>query len=196
MSNDQADGQSYFALVNYTPKPLANWLLRLRRTLGVAPTSPPHITILPPRPLTLSVPEAKQKLTSMLAFWGGIQIELTDVRVFPGSNVLYLEVNDGSSMLRRLHSELNTGDFAHQENFEFHPHVTIGGPVASENLDAIAAKATAAWQKSRCPRHFRIDEVAFVSISAQGEQGDWQRLWSYNLAGTTSFPFAAQAAVS
>src|ERR1700761_1240736 len=132
MNDLKVERQNLFTLVTYTPEPLRSWLTTLRNSLPVEATSQPHITILPPRPLTLPVNDAKREITSILKRWQRFEVELSGIQVFPGSNVLYLEVSEGESELRRLHSELNTGDFAHDEIFEFHPHVTIGGPVMAE----------------------------------------------------------------
>ncbi|SRR5579884_376881 len=196
MNNNPAEDQTVFALVNYAPPPLADWLLSLRRSLPVAPSSQPHLTVLPPRPLAIPLREAQEKLTAILSPWRSFEVEVSGVRVFPGSNMLYLEVDDGSSTLRQLHAELNSGEFAHQECFEYHPHVTIGGPVAPECLEAMSAKAVEAWQSSPCPRRFLIEELAFVSISAADRQQDWQRLWTYRLTGNGTYSAAARASIS
>ena len=193
---NHAESQPLFALVSYTPKPLANWLLRLRRSLPVAPASQPHITILPPRPLTIPLSEAKQTLTARLSSWKSFEVELDGVHVFPSSNILYLDVKDGSSTLRRLHAELNTGVLAHEECFEFHPHVTIGGPVASDDLGAILVNASQTWQSSPAPRAFRVEEVALVSISAGKTNKNSRRLWTHNLAVAGVYSLAAGASAS
>jgi 2'-5' RNA ligase len=190
------DEQNLFALVNYTPEPLTRWLLRLRSLLRVTATSDPHITILPPRPLILPVSEAKQKLVATLAAWRSFEIELTGIRLFPGSNVLYLEVDEGSRTLQRLHEELNAGDFSHVERFDFHPHVTVGGPVPAEDLDEILTKAEDAWMRSRGPIRFTLKEIAFVSILGERNSGDWQRLWTYKLDPQSAYSAAAQAAIT
>jgi hypothetical protein len=109
---------------------------------------------------------------------------------------MYLEVSDGSSILTRLHAQLNDREFAHEEMFHFHPHVTIGGPVPAEDLDAITAKAAKAWETSLCPCRFELEDVVFVSIEANGGNGDWRRLWTHKLAHAKDRGEAAQAAAS
>jgi 2'-5' RNA ligase len=195
MNDCCAEGQNLFTLVTYTPPPLRNWVARLRRQLQVEANSQPHITILPPRPLLMPVEKARQKITSILDGWQSFEIELSDVRVFPETNVLYLEVTEGSGTLRRLHAELGVGDFAHEEPFEFHPHVTIGGPVPQEHLATLVHIAADSWKHARCPCRFAIDEVAFVTLSANRQRDDWCRLWAHNLGTAKSCRKAVRAAV-
>jgi 2'-5' RNA ligase len=196
MKHSQGEGQNLFTLVSYTPEPLRRWISRLRKTLPVAAGSQPHITILPPRPLTIAMEEAKEKLTATLAHWKSFEIELSGVRVFPNTAFLYLEVSHGSSTLSRLHAELNAGEFAHEEVFEFHPHVTIGGPVPQEDLERIQQKAAEAWQNSHRPCRFSIKEIAFVSIAAEGKHGDWRRMWAHKLARPKTHTQTARALVT
>lgn len=196
MNDPQMEVHTRFTLVSYTPEPLAHWLTQLRRLLSVTATSQPHITILPPRPLNMPVAVAKRKIRSLLAGWYKFDVELSDLRVFPSSSVLYLDVNDGSNSLRRLHSELNSGNFAHEEVFEFHPHVTLGGPVAPENLESVYRKAAEAWNSARCSARFTIEEVVFVSIATSGCNGEWRRMWAQSLGTEKKHQLAARAAVT
>lgn len=196
MNDRHLEEPSFFTLVTYAPQPLQQWVVRLRRDLPVEANSQPHLTILPPRPLTMHSREAKQKITSILSGWQSFEIELSGVRVFPNSNVLYLEVNEGSNTLRRLHGELGAGEFAHEEVFEFQPHVTIGGPVPAEQLPSFTQKAAESWTNSHCPCRFPIDEVSFVTISADRAHGDWRRLWAHKLPAAKTYRRAARAAVT
>lgn len=175
------EAQHLFTLVSYTPEPLRSWLVNLRQELGVHASSEPHITILPPRPLTMSAKDAHRQITPILAQWRSFDVELYAVQAFPGTNVLYMDVSDGAETLRSLHAELNAGDFAHDEMFAFHPHVTIGGPVEESELEAVSRRARTAFENSICPCRFSIKEVAFVSIQMRQTRGQWRRLWTESL---------------
>jgi 2'-5' RNA ligase len=177
-----AEAQNLFTLVSYTPEPFRSWLVNLRQELGVHASSEPHITMLPPRPLTMSVDDAQAQITPILSHWRSFEIELFAVHAFPGTNVLYMDVSDGSETLRRMHAELNVGDFEHAEMFEFHPHVTIGGPIEESELETVSARARAAFENSMCPCRFEIREIAFVSIQTPCAGAEWRRLWSQTLA--------------
>ena len=182
MNDRHADSTNLFALVTYAPEPLQNWLQQLREELHLPASSEPHITILPPRPLTVPVDQAREQITELLASWRSFDVELTSVRMFDGTNVLYLEVGDGNQTLRDLHSRLNSGDFAHEEIYPFHPHVTIGGPIEGASGPEALRYARQAWDANLpCSRQLAIREVAFVSIAASDPGGDWQRLWAHTL---------------
>jgi 2'-5' RNA ligase len=196
MNDRYAEGQDLFALVTYTPEPLRRWLVDLRRLLPIEANSQPHITILPPRPLTMPVEEARQKITSVLRRWSAFDVELTGIQVFPGTNVLFLDVRDGSETLSGLHAELNAGDFAHKELFPFQPHVTVGGPVPPEDLTSISRRATEAWRSSLGNFRFKIEQIAFVSIAAPGTGRDWRRLWVHRLPTAKAYEQAAHAAIT
>jgi 2'-5' RNA ligase len=185
-----------FALVSYTPEPLRSWLMRLREVLPLEASSEPHITILPPRPLTLALDEAQEKIASVLDTCPRFEIELSGIRAFPETNVLYLDVSEGAHTLRRLHSQLDTGGFRFEERFDFHPHVTIGGPVPPAELEALSSKAAEAWRTSLCPSRFGIEELSFVSIQGNGARAAWRRLWAHKLNGNAIHPAPARAATS
>ena len=188
MNDRPLDCHDLFALVSYTPEPLRSWLVQLRELLAIQANSEPHITILPPRPLTLPLDEAQEKIASVLDGCPRFEIELSGVRSFAGTNVLYLDVSDGANTLRRLHAELNAGEFCFQEDFDFHPHVTIGGPVPSAQMEEVSAKAAEAWQNSLCPARFAIEEISLLSVQGNGGRGAWRRLWTHKLNGRVIGP--------
>ena len=56
------------------------------------------------------------------------------MKVFSETNVLYLEISSGNDALHKLHESLNTGLLAHDENFNFLPHLTISGSIPTRDL--------------------------------------------------------------
>ena len=196
MSDSPISGTDYFALVTYTPEPVRDWLIQLRRELAVETTSEPHITLLPPRPLTIPAEQARQRISSALDRWSAFEVELTNLQVFPGTNVLYLEISDGSAEIQELHSTLNAGEFLHQEIFDFHPHLTVGGPIRPEELDGIFKKAVHAWTISGYPCRFWVEEFAFVGISTGDAGREWNRLWSYRMRPASLQARAKSASVT
>lgn len=185
MNDRQPDCHDFFALVSYTPEPLRSWLMTLRESLPVEANSEPHVTILPPRPLTVGPDEAQQKIASVLDSCPRFEIQLSEICAFPETNVLYLDVNEGAETLHKLHSQLNAGEFYFQECFDFHPHVTIGGPVPPAELETVSSKAAEAWRTALCPARFEIQEVSFVSIQANEARRTWRRLWTQKLNANT-----------
>jgi hypothetical protein len=63
-------------------------------------------------------------------------------------------------------------------------------------VEGIARKAAEAWQKSGRPWRIQIDEVAFVSMAANGNGDDGRRLWMYKLEPKKAQRQAAGAAIT
>ncbi len=171
-----------FALVSYIPDPLGSFLHGLRQTLPGEDNPQPHITILPPRPLKLPAEAASQQAQKILLQVPAFEVELSKVRSFPGTNMLYLDVGEGNNALHELHAALNAGDLDHREKFDFRPHLTLGGPVSSQDLQPVRQRMESAWYASDCPRRFTLDEVTFLWLNPHIAQGEWQRLWSHKLS--------------
>lgn len=186
-----------FALVSYIPDPLGSFLHGLRQALPGEDNPQPHITILPPRPLKLPVVAASQQAQNILLQFPAFEVQLSKVRCFPGTNVLYLDVGLGNQLLHDLHTALCAGELDCSEEFEFLPHLTLGGPVASAELPTIWRQAEKAWYLSTSPRSFLCDEVVFLWLKPNGSQGEWRRLWSHRLSTKeTTSARAATAAVT
>src|SRR5271167_3975159 len=91
-----------FALVSYIPEPLAGFLDKLRQELVPNCFLRAHATILPPRPICSS-PEAAWKTVRTLAPpFPPCEVELTQVEVFPVSDVIYIEIGRGREELRNM----------------------------------------------------------------------------------------------
>src|SRR5579862_2419572 len=91
-----------FAIVSYLPEPLAGFLDRLREELVPNCFLRAHITLLPPRPL-LSPEQAWTEITSLIPRFTPFEIRLSEVEVFPVSDVIYISLGSGSDHLRRIH---------------------------------------------------------------------------------------------
>lgn len=169
------------ALVSYIPEPLGSFFDELRRALPGETNPQAHITILPPRPLRSPVEIASEQALKVLADFPPFEVEFSAVGSFPHTNFLYLDVGDGNSLIRALHDALNAGDLLHAEEFDFRPHLTLGGPIPEANLISTQDQAEIAWHSASHPRRFTLDEIVFLWLSRDSLEGEWQRLWSYNL---------------
>lgn len=186
-----------FALVSYIPDPLGSFLQGLRQALPGEDNPQPHITILPPRPLKLPVEAASQQAQNILLQFPAFEVELLRVRSFPETNVLYLDVGEGNELLHELHAALNSGALEHCEEFDFRPHLTLSGPVESENLRLARRQAGMAWYSSKCTPRFAFEEVVCLWLSPESTQGEWRRLWSQKLSRKeTTAARAATAALT
>lgn len=176
------DQRGSLALVNYIPDPLGAFLHSLRRLLPGEENPQAHITILPPRPLQLPVEAASLEARRVLDRFTRFEVELSNVRSFPDTNYLYLDVVEGDAKLHAMHAALNAGGLSHVERFEYRPHLTIGGPVNESALESIQRKAERAWRASACSRRLMVDEIVCLWLPHGGTSSDWRRLWSHWLS--------------
>lgn len=182
------------ALVTYIPDPLRSVLDQVREPLPGDHAPQPHITILPPRPLKLPVEEASQQTQSILRQFPAFEVELGRVRCFPETNFLYLDISAGDACLRRLHEMLNTGILHSGEEFEFRPHLTLGGPVPGPELDSVLHRAGTAWRSAGCPPRFTLDEIVLLWLKPESLQGEWLPFLTYSLEKAATAPRAARVA--
>ena len=151
------------ALVTYLPEPLRQFLddLRLELVPGCKPHA--HVTVLPPRPITIgcvdsAAVEAQQRSVEFSPF----EIEIGDVATFPKTNVVYLEIGRGSQVLHAMHDAMNAGSLAYEEPFEFHPHITLAQDLTLEQSIERAELARGRWSEFRHSRRFHAETLTFV----------------------------------
>ncbi len=176
----------FFALVSYVPGPLGPYLDRLRQTFSSEAHPQAHITILPPRPLRVPVSIAADYARGVLRNSVAFDVELSAVRRFPETNVLYLDLTDGNAQVYRLHADLNTADLADTEQFEFRPHLTIAGPVPEGAVDTVQNRAIDAWESFDQPKRFHLDEIVALWAEPHGDSARWKRLCAFSLQRAAS----------
>jgi 2'-5' RNA ligase len=170
-----------FALVAYIPGPLGDFLQSLRDRLPGDEKPRAHITVLPPRPLKASVDAATTLSKRILKGFRPFPVTLSNVKVFPETNILYLEIANGNDKLHQLHDALNTGVLAHEENFGFLPHLTISGPVPADHLVKVKKSAAQSWKKHEGKKGFEVSQVVALWQPPRGSWDDWNRLWEQKL---------------
>jgi hypothetical protein len=140
-----------------------------------------HITILPPRQLRVPVEVASEFTQKVLRGFRAFEVELCSVRLFPNTNVFYLDLAKGNDTIHRLHDALNTGDLKYEEQFEFHPHLTLGGPVPEENVASVQARAENLWRSIERNRRFLVSDLVALWAEPGRNTTGWRRLWSHPL---------------
>ena len=151
-----------FALVIYIPGPLGVFLDDLRRELVPSYNPHAHVSVLPPRPLSVNWETASQQARELADSWAPFDVQLTSIQVFPVTDVIYIEVGSGTSELRRMHAAMNLTDLAFDEPFPYHPHVTLAQEVPHERVGEVCALAGRRWQEFQGPKVFRAERVTFV----------------------------------
>jgi len=153
---------SQFALVSYIPDPLGRFLddLRLELTPDCKPRA--HVTILPPRPLHDDVTDTIRQIADDLKIGVPFRIELGEIEIFEASQVIYLGLACGASELRRLYGALNCGCLQYNENFPYHPHITIAQNTPPGGAARLALIAKEKWKQYEGPRGFNVSVLSFV----------------------------------
>jgi 2'-5' RNA ligase len=164
MYNDPAawDRINSFALVSYIPEPLAGFLDKLRQELVPNCFLRAHVTILPPRPICSSPEGAWETVRTLAPLFQPFEVEMTQVQVFPVSDVIYVEIGGGREELVNMHAVLNSEGFLCHEPYPFHPHVTLAQDLKGDEVDELARVARARWDECTLPKKFLVDKVVFV----------------------------------
>lgn len=183
-----------FALVSYVPPPLGTFLDNLRRSLPGNDHSNAHITLLPPRDLKVSQQVASEYALNVLQSFSQFDVNLASVKVFPVTNVVYLDLAEGNATVHEIHDHLDQGDLKDHELFEFLPHVTLGGPIDEDELRASFKAASDAWDGAAVPKEFQLGEVvALWAEPGAAAAGVWERIWSHSLKPAASERSASAA---
>jgi hypothetical protein len=140
-----------------------------------------HVTLLPPRPLSIAVAQAWECAREVLQSKRSFEIELSSVERFEGTSVLYIDIGEGGAAVHGLHGELNGGVLADTETFEFRPHLTLVGPVPEALIEETQKKAEFIWASCPFSRRFILSEVACIWMDTAKTPGKWVRLFSFTL---------------
>jgi 2'-5' RNA ligase len=151
-----------FALVIYVPEPLGRFLDDLRRDLVPHSNPHAHVSVLPPRPLAVQWQAAAEQARALAGGWAPFEIELTGLRIFPVTDVIYLEIGAGAAELRRMHAAMNAGALEFEEPFPYHPHITLAQEIPHQEVPAIHELARRRWKEYRGGSVFRAERTVFV----------------------------------
>jgi len=172
-----------FALVTYIPEPLAGFLDRLRQELVPNCFLRAHATVLPPRPLSSTPEAAWEAIRSLTPQFAPFEIQLSEVRVFPVSDVIYVDISAGAEELLRMHDAENIDGLRYQEPYPYHPHITLGQELKPDEVDELTAVAKARWAECQLSKSFHVEKVVFVQNTRRNE---WVDLGECNLGRSES----------
>ncbi len=158
----KSDKGQLFALIGFVPGALGDYLNDLRGQLVSACRLKSHVTLLPPRVLTSDPKDLSIVLSRRLVSIEPFEITLGEVEVFPGTGVVYVAIARGEAEMRQAHAALGTEEFAYQEPYPYHPHLTLAQDFPSEQSAEVAEHARAAWSSWRGPRSFDVNHLSFV----------------------------------
>ena len=167
-----------FALVIYIPDPLGAFLDNLRRELVPHYNPHAHVSVLPPRPLSVDWQTASKQVQALAENWPPFDVEATEVAIFPTTEVIYIEVGAGAPELRGMHSAMNRDALASCEPYPYHPHITLAQGIQTSDVPAAYELAVRRWKEFRGQRRFRADRAFFVQNTVHDV---WIDLASYPL---------------
>ena len=171
-----------FALVIYIPDPLGRFLDDLRRDLVPGCNPHAHVSVLPPRPLAVDWQVAGEQVRVCAGNWVPFDIVLQRIRIFPVTNVIYLELGQGETEMFRIHAAMNSQALEFDEPFEYHPHITLAQEIPPGQAAAVNRRAQELWDGYPGPRSFRAERTAFV----QNTLGNcWIDLAEFSLGAVT-----------
>ena len=151
-----------FALVIYVPDPLGSFLDDLRRQLVPGCNPHAHVSVLPPRPLAVDWQVAGEQGRACAANWAPFDIALDRLRIFPVTNVIYLELGQGAGEMCRIHAAMNSQALEFDEPFEYHPHITLAQEIPPGKVADVNRLAQELWDRYTGPRTFRAERATFV----------------------------------
>jgi 2'-5' RNA ligase len=171
-----------FALVIYIPAPLGEFLDDLRRELVPHYNPHAHVSVLPPRPLLVEWQEASEQARNLTGGWAPFDVELTAIRIFERTKVVYIDVGAGASELYKLHSAMNRSALAFDEPFTYHPHITLAQEIPPDRVTELTDLARRRWEEYDGPRSFRAERAVFVQNT---KSNCWLDLAEYSLGAVT-----------
>ena len=151
------------ALVGYVTGPLAWFLDSLQMQLTPAARPHAHLTVLPPRPLAAPLDQLVQRIVEQeCAKHPAIEVELGNIALFPGSNVIYLNLSHGAAEIHALYHRLNRGILEHQTGYPYCPHITLAQGLSPAEAGAALPLAHRCWNEYSGSRSFIVDLVSLV----------------------------------
>ncbi|HMD17514.1 MAG TPA: 2'-5' RNA ligase family protein [Terriglobales bacterium] len=163
---------SRYALVSYVRNPVGEFVEQLRQELH--PTlahMPAHLTILPPRELTVTEAAALEFLEEACGRVLPFDVELGDVETFlPTTPTLFIQVKRAAYRMRELHDQLNGQGLCCEEIWPYIPHLTILKTERDEQARAAYMIARERWAQFPGTRRVHVDKLMFVRENG----GLWQ----------------------
>ena len=128
-----------FGVAINIPEPFNAELSKWRHELGDPQASaiPPHVTLLPPTPLSEALlPEVEEHLRAIAEEEEPFDIQLSASASFrPVSPVVFVPLIEGAAGCARIEGRVRSGLLARDLVFDYHPHVTVCHDMPDDVLD-------------------------------------------------------------
>ncbi len=121
-----------------------------------------HVSVLPPRPIAVDWQVAGEQVRVCAGNWTPFEIGLEGIRIFPVTNVIYVELGEGAEEMFRIHAAMNSQALEFDEPFIYHPHITLAQEIPPAEVAAVHRRAQEIWEAYSGPRSFRAERATFV----------------------------------
>jgi|GEM_PF-768299 len=164
-----------YALVCYLPEPLGSFFDHLSKKLVPHCQPRSHITLLPPRHLSGPRADAETTIESVAATLSPFEVEITSIEIFDVTSVIYADVGEGRERLMQIHKRLDSGALRFDEQFPFHPHITLSIDATADQIPELAQYARDEWKAFPYERRFTVETLHLVHNVAPGTWKDVRR---------------------
>ena len=170
------------AVVSYLPGALGEFVYRLRRRFDPALAAwRPHVTLLPPRPLTDALDGPLETIRKRCLLFEPFEATIHRVCTFwPASGVVYLSVSAGGNRLIELHDALNFADLECHELHSYIPHVTIAQDLDERRTATVMADVEREFSAHKEGWTFRVESLFLVQKTPENR---WLNLAPIPLGG-------------
>jgi 2'-5' RNA ligase len=156
--------QRVFGVVVLAPPELSRRVNRVRRLYDPNfSLIAPHVTVLPPRPLTLSRTEVVETVRRVALKTPPLRIGLDSVGTFePVMPVIFLRLGRGRRLVSLIHRKLARGRLHSPEAFPYVPHLTLGQNLDGARFRQALALSRRLFSRSSRGSHWRTDALVIV----------------------------------
>jgi 2'-5' RNA ligase len=182
---EQTEMLNQFAVVSYVHGPLARFVDGLRCELTPGCPHQAHVTVLPPRSLSISTGQAIEECRQIVGNFHPFLIRIRAVNLFASTHVLKLEIEEGVNELRTLHDLLGTGPFEGEDKYPYTPHITLCKDDEPARMREVLELAQERWRHFGGGAELWIDTLTFVQ---QREDGTWVDLEDLSLGEGVPVP--------
>jgi 2'-5' RNA ligase len=162
-----------FAVVAYIEDRVGRFVDSLRRELTPGCPHHAHVTILPPRPLSIPTEDAIEQCRQILTRFEPFEFRVNTVGLFEKTRVIKLTLETGLNEFRTLHDILNTGPFEKIEEYDYVPHITLCQDVPVGKLEAYLGEACQRWEALQPATPIHVEKLTIVQ---QTTDGTWENL--------------------
>ncbi len=174
---EPTDPINSYALVGYIPGRLGEFLDELRRELVCGCIAQSHVTVLPPRELSVPYPLAQDELRMRIPQFSPFRIEVPGLHIFEETSVVYADIGAGRDRLLWMHDDLNSGHLRHKERYDFHPHITLAHGAGADEIHDIFETATRRWKEAAPAHSFLLEKLTFVQNTESNRWLDLERFY-------------------